>query len=308
VLGEAFLNMFKNLGHGIGLRPPHYAALLEDAQSAQSPARSIDWLEVITENFMVAGGNPRRVLRAVRERWPVVLHGVSLSLGSTDPLDERYLDALDALQREIEPAWISDHLCWTSVGGHHVHDLLPLPYTEEALDHVAARVARVQDRLKRPILVENVSSYLGFEGSTMGEAEFLRALCDRAGCGVLLDVNNVYVSACNHGFDARAFLDAIPVGRVGQVHLAGHSQQGALKLDTHDHPVCDEVWSLYAYAIERFGAVSTLIEWDDRLPPLERVVEESRRAAAVASATVTALGALEARGALGPSREARRAR
>src|SRR5579862_5304272 len=161
--------MFKNLGHGIGLRPPHYAELLDGDAAAAGPAASIDWFEVISENFMVAGGNPRRVLRAVRERWPVVLHGVSLSLGSTDPLDERYLDALDALAREVEPAWISDHLCWTSVGGHHVHDLLPLPYTEEALAHVAARVGRVQDRLGRPILVENVSSYLTFAHSTMPE-------------------------------------------------------------------------------------------------------------------------------------------
>jgi uncharacterized protein len=264
------------LGHGIGLRAEHYDAVLDgDSRPA------VDWFEVITENFMVAGGNPRRVLRAVRERWPVVLHGVSLSLGSTDPLDERYLDALDALTRETEPAWVSDHLCWTSVSGRHVHDLLPLPYTEEALAHVAARVGRVQDRLGRQILVENVSSYLTFEHSTMPEWEFLVALCERADCGLLLDVNNVFVSAHNHGFDGRAFLDAIPAGRVGQLHLAGHSEAGELKLDTHDHPVCDGVWELYAHAVARFGAISTLVEWDDQIPPLDRVVEESRRAAEV---------------------------
>ena len=268
------------LGHGIGLRTEHYAAVL-DGGARPSPASSIDWFEVISENFMAPGGNPRRVLRAVRERWPVVLHGVSLSLGSTDALDERYLASLDALQHEIEPAWISDHLCWTSVSGRHVHDLLPLPYTEEALEHVAARVRRVQDRLKRRILVENVSSYLTFAHSTLREEEFLAAQCERADCGLLVDVNNVFVSAHNHGFDARAFLDALPADRVGQFHLAGHSESGPLKLDTHDHPVCDEVWSLYAHAVERLGRVSTLIEWDDEIPPLERVVEESRRAAEI---------------------------
>ncbi len=256
----------------MGLRAPHYAAVLEER-----PA--VGWFEVISENFLVRGGNPRRVLREVRERWPVVLHGVSLSLGSTDPLDENYLHALDALAREVEPAWVSDHLCWSSVGGHYAHDLLPLPYTEEALAHVAARVARVQERLGRRILVENVSSYLTFAHSTMPEWEFLAALCERADCGLLLDVNNIFVSAHNHGFDARAFLDGIPRERVGQLHLAGHSEQGALKIDTHDHPVCDEVWALYRAAVRRFGEVATLIEWDAEIPPLARLLEESARAA-----------------------------
>ncbi|HVZ71170.1 MAG TPA: DUF692 domain-containing protein [Polyangia bacterium] len=264
------------LGHGIGLRTEHYREVL-----ANSPA--VDWFEVISDNFMEPGGNPRRVLRAVRERWPVVMHGVSLSLGGTDPLDERYLNGLAELAREIEPAIVSDHLCWGGHGGRYAHDLLPLPFTEEALAHVAERVARVQDRLKRRILVENVSSYVAFAQSTMSEAEFLAALVARTDCGLLLDVNNVFVSAHNHGFDARAFLDAIPVGRVGQFHLAGHSQLGELLLDTHDHPVRDEVWDLYRHAVARFGDVPTLVEWDDKLPPLARVVEESARARAVAN-------------------------
>jgi uncharacterized protein (UPF0276 family) len=264
------------LGHGIGLRTEHYAEVL-----ATAPA--VDWFEVISENFMVPGGNPRRVLRAVRERWPVVLHGVSLSLGGTDPLDARYLDELAALAREIEPAIVSDHLCWGSHGGVWAHDLLPLPFTEEALAHVATRVLRVQDRLKRRILVENVSSYVAFTQSTMTEWEFLAALAERADCGLLLDVNNVFVSAHNHGFDARTFIESLPVGRVGQFHLAGHSRAGELLLDTHDHPVRDEVWDLYRGAVARFGAVPTLVEWDDKLPPLARVVEESRRAKAVAA-------------------------
>ncbi|HVR00937.1 MAG TPA: DUF692 domain-containing protein [Polyangia bacterium] len=264
------------LGHGIGLRTAHYAEVLET-----SPP--VDWFEVISDNFMEPGGNPRRVLRAVRERWPVVLHGVSLSLGSTDPLDARYLDDLAALAREFEPAIVSDHLCWGSHGGAYAHDLLPLPFTEEALGHVAERVLRVQDRLQRQILVENVSSYAAFTQSMMTEWEFLAGLAARTDCGLLLDVNNVFVSAHNHGFDARAFIDAIPVGRVGQFHLAGHSRLGELLLDTHDHPVRDEVWELYRHAVTRFGAVPTLVEWDDKLPPLARVVEESLRAKAVAA-------------------------
>ncbi len=264
----------KHIGHGVGLRTQHYETVLRERPR-------VDWFEVISENFMVAGGNPRRVLREVRERYPVVLHGVSLSLGSVDPLDARYLDELAALAGEAEPAWVSDHLCWTSVGGHFSHDLLPLPYTEEALAHVAERVQRVQDRLKRQILVENVSSYVTYTQSTLSEWEFLAALCERADCGLLLDVNNVFVSAFNHGFDARTFIDAIPRGRVGQIHLAGHSEHGTHLLDTHDHAVCDGVWALYRRAVERFGRVSTLVEWDDRIPPFDEVLAESRKARAI---------------------------
>ena len=265
---------FGFLGHGVGLRTPHYAEVVAD-----HPA--VDWFEVITENFMVAGGNPRRVLREVREHYPVVLHGVSLSLGSVDPLDEQYLENLIALAHETEPAWISDHLCWASYGGHTGHDLWPLPFTEEALDHVARRVQAVQERLGRRILVENVSSYLEYAHSSMPEWEFLSALAQRSDCGLLLDVNNIFVSAHNHGFDPATFLAGVPADRVKQIHLAGHRDEGTHLLDTHDHPVCDGVWSLYRSAVQRFGAVSTLIERDDDIPPLSQIIGESRQAAAI---------------------------
>ena len=264
------------LGHGIGLRTEHYAEVLET-----NPP--VDWFEVISDNFMVPGGNPRRVLRAVRERWPVVLHGVSLSLGSADPLDTRYLDALAALAREIEPAIVSDHLCWSSHGGAYAHDLLPLPFTEEALAHVARRVLRVQDRLQRQILVENVSSYLTYAHSTIPEWEFLAALAARADCGILLDVNNVYVSACNHGFDAATYITAIPPARVGQLHLAGHTDKGTHLLDTHLGPVPDPVWDLYRLALRHCGSVSTLVEWDEEVPELTVVVAEAERARTIAT-------------------------
>lgn len=257
------------------MRPPHFAAL------AAGPHEGVDWVEVISENFMVAGGNPRAVLRAVRARMPVVLHGVSLSIGSVDPLDRRYLDQLATLASEVEPAWISDHLCWSSFQGHTGHDLWPLPFTEESLDHVTARVLAVQDRLGRPILVENVSSYLELADSALTEWEFLAALCARTDCGVLLDVNNIFVSAHNHGFAPRAFLEGIPVGRVGQIHLAGHRDEGTHLLDTHDHPVCEGVWDLYRAAVDRFGPIPTLIERDADIPPLSELVAESRQAAAI---------------------------
>jgi uncharacterized protein len=267
------------LGHGVGLRTQHYATVLDEQPR-------VDWFECISENFMVAGGNPRRVLRRVRERYPVVLHGVSLSIGSVDPLNPTYLDELAALARETEPAWISDHLCWSSVGGNFSHDLLPLPYTEEALAHVAARVRQVQDKLGRQILIENVSSYVTFTQSTLTEWQFLAELCERADCGLLLDVNNVFVSAFNHGFAAADFIDGIPLGRVGQIHLAGHSDYGTHLLDTHDHSVCDGVWALYRRALERFGRVSTLVEWDDQIPPFAEVLAESRKAAEIERATL----------------------
>ncbi|HEY2903584.1 MAG TPA: DUF692 domain-containing protein [Polyangia bacterium] len=275
------MNLFPYLGHGIGLRTEHYQAVLE-----QPPV--VDWFEVISDNFLVAGGNPRRVLREVRGRSPVVMHGVSLSLGSVDPINADYLNGLAELAAEVQPELVSDHLCWGSLGGHYAHDLLPLPYTEEALRHVAERVQRVQDRLKRRILVENVSTYVSFCQSAMTEWEFLAALCQRADCGVLLDVNNIFVSAHNHSFDPAAFIAGIPLGRVGQIHLAGHSTSGELLLDTHDHPVCDGVWDLYRLALQRFGRVSTLIEWDDHIPPLERLVEESRHAAVIETALLAA--------------------
>jgi uncharacterized protein len=230
---------------------------------------------------MVPGGRALDVLTRVRERYPVVLHGVSMSIGSTDPLDEAYLDRLDALARRFEPAWVSDHLCWTSIGGHHAHDLLPLPYTEEAIETVVARVGRVQERLARPIALENVSSYVSYRQSTMPEWEFLAEVSRRSGCGILLDINNIYVSSRNHGFDPLDYLAGVPAGSVWQFHLAGHSDKGAYLLDTHDHPVPDPVWDLYGQAVRRYGSVSTLLEWDDRIPPFERLEEESLKARAL---------------------------
>jgi uncharacterized protein len=262
------------LGHGVGLRPKHFPQLWDGT------AR-VDWFEAITENYMVAGGRPRAALERARATAPIVLHGVSLSIGSTDPLDEGYLDALRALVRQVQPAWVSDHLCWSGVGGHYSHDLLPLPYTEEALAHVVSRVVAVQERLARQILIENVSSYLTYTHSTLAEWEFLGAVAERADCGLLLDVNNVYVSATNHGFSPNDYLAGLPADRVGQIHLAGHSDMGAYLFDTHDGPVIEPVWDLYRQALRRFGRVSTLVEWDDHIPELDVVCAEAERARAV---------------------------
>lgn len=259
-------------GFGLGLRRDHYAAATAGAVAG------VDWFEVITENFLVEGGNPRRVLRAVREHTPVVLHGVSLSIGGVDPLDEAYLDGVAALCREVQPSVVSDHLCWTRHGGHNTHDLLPLPYTEEALAHVVARVAHVQERLGRRLLLENPSTYVAFAGSTIPEAEFLAEVARQADCGLLLDINNVFVSCANHGWDAGAYLAAIPGDRIGYVHLAGHTTDGKLLIDTHDMPVRDEVWQLYAAAVRRFGVLSTCIERDDNVPALDELVAELARA------------------------------
>ncbi len=242
---------------------------------------AVDWFEALSENYMVPGGRPPRVLDRVRERFAVVLHGVSLSIGSTDPLDTAYLDRLAALCERVRPRWVSDHLCWTGVGGHNTHDLLPLPFTEEALAHTAERVMRAQERLRRRIALENVSSYLQYRSDEMPEQEFLVRLAERADCGILLDVNNVYVSARNHGFDPEAYLAAMPPERVFQIHLAGHSVEGSLRIDTHDHPVCHEVWDLYARVIARLGPVSTLVEWDDRIPDFEVLEAEAARARAI---------------------------
>jgi uncharacterized protein len=268
---------FPALGFGVGLRPPHYGHVLESR-----PA--VDWFEVISENFLVDGGRPLDVLTRVRAHYPVVMHGVSLSIGSADPLDREYLTRLRALADRIEPAWISDHLCWSGVDGHTAHDLLPLPYSEEALAHVVERVQRVQDWLGRRIALENVSSYLTFCDSALSEWEFLAAVAERADCAILLDVNNIFVSAFNHGFDSADYLAGVPIGRVVQFHLAGHSDHGTHLLDTHDHPVRDEVWALYAAAVRRFGPVPTLIEWDDLIPSFDELHAEARRAAEVASA------------------------
>jgi uncharacterized protein (UPF0276 family) len=264
------------LGHGVGLRPKHYPAILDDGMRA-------DWFEAISENFMIRGGRPLHVLERIRAERPIVLHGVSLSIGATDPLNRTYLAELRALATRFEPAWLSDHLCWGSYGKHYAHDLLPLPYTDEAVDHVVGRVVAVQEALGRQILIENVSSYVEFAHSTMPEWEFLAAVAERADCGILLDVNNVFVSAVNHGFAAEGYLAGVPLDRVGQIHLAGHTDNGTHLLDTHDHPVRDEVWALYRSAVRRFGRVSTLVEWDDRIPPFEDVLAEAARARAAES-------------------------
>jgi hypothetical protein len=263
------------LGVGVGLRPRHFARALEATDSARL---GIDFFEAISENYMLPGGRPLRVLEQVRERFPIVLHGVSLNIGSADPLDSAYLAELAALARRYEPMWLSDHLCWTGVRGRNLHDLLPLPYTEDVLAHVCERVRRVQDRLGRRIALENPSSYFAYRADAIPEAEFLAQLAERADCGILLDVNNVFVSAHNHGFDAERYLAQIPRERVFQIHLAGHSRQRSLLIDTHDHPVCDEVWSLYESALRRLGPVSTLIEWDEQIPELEVLVAEAARA------------------------------
>ena len=268
--------MFPLLGFGLGLRPPHYV------RASADDCPGVDWFEVISENFFVAGGNPRRVLRAVREHHPIVLHGVSLSIGTTDPLDERYLDRLSALCSDIEPALVSDHLCWSSFGGHTVHDLWPLPYTEEALAHVTARVERVQERLGRRILLENPSSYARFFASQIGEAEFLAEVARRADCGILLDVNNVWVSCTNHGWDPVAYLAALPAERVGYLHLAGHAIEDDVLIDTHDRDVCDDVWSFYGKAVRALGIRSTCIERDDHIPELDTLRGELERARMVA--------------------------
>ena len=263
----------------MGLRREHFERVLE------GPTQ-VDWFEVISENFMVKGGRPLHVLERVRRDYPVVLHGVSLSIGTTDPLDRGYLDRLRELAARVEPAWVSDHLCWTGVGGHNAHDLLPLPYTEEALGHVVARVGAVQEHLGRRIALENVSTYLSFAGSTLPEWEFLAQLATRADCGILLDVNNVYVSAVNHGFDPETYLAALPSERVWQVHLAGHSDRGSHLLDTHSRRVCEEVWELYRSATRRIGAVASLVEWDEDIPEWDQLESESLQARRVRAAVL----------------------
>jgi uncharacterized protein len=263
-----------HLGHGIGLRTRHFGRFL-----AERPP--VDWVEAVTENFMAPGGRPLAVLEKVRAEVPVVLHGVSLGIGSVDPLPEAYLGELGRIVERVQPAMVSDHLCWGTHRGQYVHDLLPLPYTEEALAHVVTRVLQVQDRLRRQLVLENPSSYVAFRDSTMTEWEFLAALTRRSGCGVLLDVNNVYVSSRNFGLDPVEYLLGIPVESVRYFHLAGHRDKGRYLLDSHDQAIPAPVWELYRAAIRRFGRVPSLVEWDDAIPPLEDVVAESRKAAAV---------------------------
>jgi uncharacterized protein len=268
-------------GFGLGLRTEHYRDFIDSTPR-------VDWLEVIAENYMVPGGKPLAMLDAIRRDHPMVMHGVSLSIGSTDALDTEYLGALKALAQRIEPAWISDHLCWTGVDHHNLHDLLPMPYTEAALRHLVTRVQQVQDVLGRRLLLENVSSYVSFAADEMSEWEFIAQLAQRADCELLLDVNNVYVSSRNHGFDARVFIDAMPRERVRQIHLAGHEDHGTHLVDTHDHPVCDAVWALYEHTVRRLGAVPTMIERDDHIPPLAELLAELDQARAVQAAALVA--------------------
>jgi uncharacterized protein (UPF0276 family) len=267
-------------GFGLGLRTAHY----EDIASGR-PA--LGWLEILTENYLVAGGRPLEWLDRIRADYPMVMHGVSLSIGGTDPLDTDYLRQLKALAERVQPLWISDHLCWTGIASKNLHDLLPLPYTEEAVQHVAARVDAVQTFLGRRILLENVSTYVGYRHSELSEWEFLSEIARRADCLILLDVNNIYVSAYNHGFDPDAYLAAVPADRVQQIHLAGHSNCGDYIIDTHDAPVIDPVWDLYERTIRRFGPIATMIERDDRIPPLEELLAELDQARAVAEAART---------------------
>lgn len=249
-----------HLGLGVGLRTVHFGHILEKHPK-------VDWFEVISENFMDSRGRPRYVLEQIAERYPVVMHGVSLSIGSTDPLDFEYLGKLKALAKDIKPLWISDHVCWTGVAGRNTHDLLPIPLTERLLKHVVERIRTVQDFLERPFVLENPSTYVGFTGSTLSEWEFITRMAEAADCGLLLDVNNVYVSSVNHDFDPEAFIRNVPHERVVQFHLAGHTDRQTHLIDTHDSQVVDPVWKLYRLAHQLTGGVSTLLEWDANIPP-----------------------------------------
>jgi uncharacterized protein (UPF0276 family) len=266
-------------GFGLGLRPVHYPDFLREPQA-------VDWLEIISENYVIPGGKPLAMLDAILERYPLAMHGVSLSIGSTDGLDAAYLPDLKALAKHVQPLWISDHLCWTGVQGRNSHDLLPLPYSEEALRLVVRHVDQVQNTLGQRILLENVSSYLEYRSSEMSEWEFLFQVTEQADCLLLLDVNNIYVSSINHGFDPIAFLNHLPVERVQQIHLAGHSDHGDYIVDTHDHPVAEPVWDLYRHACSRFGGVATMIERDDNIPELGGLIAELERARAIAAETL----------------------
>ena len=264
---------------GLGLRTEHYSDFLEKPQP-------VEWLEVISENFMVDGGKPLAILDRIRADYPVTMHGVSLSIGSINGLDKDYLDKLKALEQRIEPMWVSDHLCWTGVHGRNLHDLLPLPYTEEALRVIGRNVMHAQEVLQRPLVLENVSSYVEFDTSEMTEWEFLSEVCQATGCYLLLDINNIFVSAFNHGYSATDFIQGVPADRIMQFHLAGHQNNGDYLIDTHDHAVCDGVWDLYRQALIRFGPIPTLVEWDDKIPPLQELLSELDKARGIASSVL----------------------
>lgn len=264
-------NGFTEYGVGIGLRLPHYRHILE-----KKPV--VDWFEVISENYMIDGGRPLAVLDQILDQYRVVQHGVSMYFGSADPLDREHLNRLKTLARRTKTPWLSDHLCWGSVDGRYTHDLLPMPYTWEAVEVTAAKIRQVRDFIEVPVVVENVSSYAEFHASEMTEWEFLTEVVERADCGILLDVNNIYVSSQNHNFDPLEYLNSVPAERVAQIHIAGHSRFEKYILDTHDHPVLEPVWALYARAIERCGPTATLLEWDDNIPSFDEVHHEAMKA------------------------------
>ncbi len=266
-------------GFGLGLRTEHYNTILEE-----KPA--LDWLEILTENYLVPGGKPLYYLDKIRELYPMMMHGVSLSIGSLDPLDWEYLRMVKELSQRIEAKWISDHLCWTGIQGKNNHDLLPLPYTEEAIRHIVNRIRQVQDFLGQRILIENVSSYLTYQQSEMTEWEFLTEISQKSDCLILLDVNNIYVSSVNHEFNPLEYIAGIPIDRVFQIHLAGHEQAENYIVDTHDHDIIPAVWDLYAATLRRFGLISTMIERDDNIPPLCAMLEELNYARQIAAKSV----------------------
>lgn len=267
------------IGYGLGLRPDYYEEIL-----TQKP--QIDWFEIITENYLIPGGKPLYYLDNIREYYPIVMHGVSMSIGSTDPLDFDYLKKLKALIHRIEPEWVSDHLCWTGIHGINTHDLLPLPYNQQSLKHIVSRIVQVQEFLGQPILIENPSSYVGFKQSDMTEWEFIVQMVKQSGCYILLDVNNVYVSSVNHQFNPMDFINAMPTDRVAQIHLAGHSNHGHYIIDTHDAPVIDNVWNLYSETIRILGEVSTMIERDDNMPPFSELIREINQAKRIAKSVL----------------------
>ena len=258
---------FPYIGCGLGLRPTYYSDILNNSVD-------VDWFEIISENYMVPGGNPLAMLERVREKYPLVMHGVSLSIASTDPVNLDYLEELKSLANRIEPMWISDHLAWTGIEGVNLHDLLPIPYTQEALHHIAEKIRIVQDYLERPILIENPSTYISFKESEMDEANFLNELCEQENCSLLLDINNIYVSAFNHNFDAVTYLNKIQPANVVQMHIAGHTNYGTHIIDTHDQSVCDDVWALMEIASKRFPNASPMLERDDNFPPFIEIKSE----------------------------------
>ncbi len=279
-------NGYTDYGVGIGLRVPHYRHILE-----KKPV--VDWFEIISENYMIDGGRPLSVLDSILEQYRVVQHGVSMYFGSADRLNREHLKRLKSLVRRTGTPWLSDHLCWGSVDGRYTHDLLPMPYTFEAAKLTAEKIRQVQDFVEVPVAVENVSSYAEFHVSEMTEWEFLNEVVDQADCGILLDVNNIYVSSQNHNFDPKTYVEAVPAERVAQIHIAGHSKFERYILDTHDHPVLDPVWDLYARAIERCGPTATLLEWDDKIPSFNEVHAEALKAKRYLNATTTAASDLE---------------